>query len=97
MLLFPLYYNIISLISLKITQKFHLLLDFAKNQGVFLYFKIRNSVWITKGSDNGDSGNRGSTVYIYIYNVSRDTHYVFLWELIFCLIHSIQTAENTPG
>ena len=66
MLLFPLYYNIISLISLKITQKFHLLLDFAKNQGVFLYFKIRNSVWITKGSDNGDSDNRGSTVYIYI-------------------------------
>ena len=24
-----------------------------------------------------------------------DTHYVFLWELIFCLIHSIQPAENT--
>ena len=95
MLLFPLYYNIISLISLKITQKFHLLLDFAKNQGVFLYFKIRNSVWITKGSDNGDSDNQGSTVYIH--NVSRDTHYVFLWELIFYLIHSIQTAENTPG
>ena len=27
----------------------------------------------------------------------RDTHYVFLWELISCTIHSIQTADNTHG
>ena len=30
-----------------------------------LLFKIQNSVRITEGSDNGDSDNRGSTVYIY--------------------------------
>ena len=62
MLLYPLYYNIISLRSLKITQAFHLLLGFAENQGVFWDFKIQNSVRITKGSDNGDSDNPGSTV-----------------------------------
>ena len=63
MLFFPLYCDIISLISLKIIQPFHLLLDFAENQGVFLYFKIQNSVWITEGSDNGDLDNQGSTVH----------------------------------
>ena len=63
MLFYPLYYNIINLTSIKITQAFHLLLDFAENQGVFLDFKIQNSVRITEGSDNGDSDNRGSTVF----------------------------------
>ena len=39
---YPLYYDIISLTSLKITKAFHLLLDFAENQGIFwdLKFKI---------------------------------------------------------
>ena len=59
---YSLYYYIISLISLKITQAFHLLLGFAENQSVFWDFKIRNSVRITEGSDNGDSDNRGPTV-----------------------------------
>ena len=62
MLFYPLYYDIISLTSLKIIQAFHLLLGFAENQGVFWDFKIQNSVRITKGSDNGDSDNQGSTV-----------------------------------
>ena len=62
---YPLYYDIISLTSLKIIQAFHLLLGFAENQGVFLDFKIQNSVRITEGSDNGDSDNRGSTVVQY--------------------------------
>ena len=53
---YPLYYDTI---SLKITQVFHLLLDFAENQGVFLGFKIQNSIRITEGSDN-----RGSNVYV---------------------------------
>ena len=44
----------ISLISLKITQAFHLLLGFAENQAVFWDFKIQNSIRITEGSDNGD-------------------------------------------
>ena len=61
---YPLYYDIISLTSLKITQVFHLLLDFAENQGVFLDFKIQNSVRITEGLDNGDSDNRGPTILI---------------------------------
>ena len=67
MLFYPLYYDIISLTNLKITQAFHLLLGFTENQGVFWNFKIQNSVRITEGSDNGDSDNRVSTVYIYIY------------------------------
>ena len=69
MLFFSLYYDILSLTSLKIIQAFHLLLGFVENQTVFWDFKIRNSVRITEGSDNGDSDNRGSTVYIrkYIY------------------------------
>ena len=67
-----LYYDIISLLSLKITQAFHLFLSFAENQGVFSNFKIQNSIRITKGSDNGDSDNRGSTVYIYtVLGVTR--------------------------
>ena len=49
------------IINLKITQAFHLLLDFAENQTVFWDFKIRNSVRITEGSDNGD--NQRPTVY----------------------------------
>ena len=59
MLIYLLYYNILSLPSLKITQEFQLLLGFAI---VFWDFKIQNSIGITVGSDNGDSGNRGSTV-----------------------------------
>ena len=67
MLFYSLYYDIISLISLKITQAFHLLLGFAENQSIFWDFKIRNGVQITEGSDNGDLDNQGPTVYIYIY------------------------------
>ena len=62
---YSLYYDILSLISLKITQAFHLLLGFAEHQPVFWDFKIRNSVRITEGSDNGDSDNRGPTVLRY--------------------------------
>ena len=51
------YYDMISLTSLKIIQVFHLSLGFAENQGVFWDFKIKNSVRITEGSDNGDSDN----------------------------------------
>ena len=60
MLLYPLYCNIISLTSLKITQVFHLLFGFAENQIIFWDFKIQNGVRITKGLDNGDSDNRDS-------------------------------------
>ena len=38
MLFYPVYYNIISLIRLKITQNFYLLLGFAENQIVILEF-----------------------------------------------------------
>ena len=41
-LFYPLYYDIISLTSLKIIQAFHLLLGFAENQGIFWDFKIQN-------------------------------------------------------
>ena len=62
MLFYPLYYDIISLTSLKTTQAFHLLFDFAENQIIFWDFKIRNSIRITEGSHNEDSDNPGSTV-----------------------------------
>ena len=64
MLLYPLYCDIISQTSLKITQAFHLLLGFAENYIVFWDFKIQNSVQIIEGSDNGDSDNLGPTIYI---------------------------------
>ena len=64
MLFYPLCYDIISLTSLKTTQVFHLLFDFAKNQIIFWDFKIQNSIRITEGLDNGDSDNQGSTVHI---------------------------------
>ena len=64
MLFSPLYYDISSLTSLKITKVFHLLLGFAENQTIYWDFKIQNSVQITEGSDNGDSDNRGSTVLL---------------------------------
>ena len=57
MFFYPLYYDIISLLSLKIAQVFHLSLPFAENQIVLWDFKIRNSVWVTEGSDNGESDN----------------------------------------
>ena len=75
MLVYPLYYDIISLTNLKITQAFYLLLGFVDNQIVIWYFKIPNSVRITEGLDN-----RGSTVLvdtklphynIHGYHVSR--------------------------
>ena len=59
MLFYPLYYDIISLTSLKVTQGFHFLLVLLKK-----YFNTQNSVWITEGLDNGDSNNRGPIVYI---------------------------------
>ena len=64
MLFYPLYYDIISLTSLKIIPTFHLLLDFTENQGIFWDFKILNSVRITEGSGNRDSDNRGPTVLL---------------------------------
>ena len=39
-----------------------MLLSFVENQTVLWDFKIRNSIRITEGSDNGDSDNRGPTV-----------------------------------
>ena len=65
MLFYPLYYNISSLTSLKITQAFHLLLGFADNQAIYWNFKIQNSVRITEGSDDRDSDNRGPTVLVW--------------------------------
>ena len=62
-LYYQLYYNIISLASLKFTQAFHLLLGFGENVFVFWNFKFQNSVCITEGSDSGDLDNRGSTVH----------------------------------
>ena len=74
MLFFSLYYDILSLTSLKITQTFHLLLGFVENQTVFWDFKIRNSVRITEGSDNGDSdNNRGPTVIADQYFLEYST------------------------
>ena len=61
-LFYPLYCDIISLTSLKITQVFHLLLGFAENQVVCRDFKIRNSNQIIEGLDNGDSDNQSPTV-----------------------------------
>ena len=64
LLFYSLYYDTLSLTSLKITQAFHLLLGFADNQTLFWDFKIQNSVRITKSSDNEDLDNRGPTVYV---------------------------------
>ena len=81
MLFYPLYYDILSQRSLKITQAFYLLLGFAKNQAIYWDSKIRNSVPITEGLDNRDSDNRGYTVYIHTY-----THtYYICYELFICM------------
>ena len=70
MLFYPLYYDTI---SLKITQVFHLLLDFAENQIVFWDLKIQNSVRITGVSDNGDLDNQGPTeLMIYALKIKHD-------------------------
>ena len=73
MLVYSLYYNIISPTNLKITQAFHLLLGFVENQIVFWYFKIQNSIRITDGLDN-----RGSTVLVDTmlphYNILHGYH-----------------------
>ena len=62
---YPLYCDIIiSLINLKITQAFHLLLGFTESQTIFWDFKIRNGVRITESSDNGDLNNRGRIVLV---------------------------------
>ena len=69
MLFYLLYYDTISQTSLKITQAFYLLLAFAENPIISWYFKIRNSVQITEGLDNGDSDNRGPTVVNISYKL----------------------------
>ena len=79
MLFYPLYCDIISLISLKITQAFHLSLGFAENQGVFWGFRTEISIWITEGSDNGDSDNRSSTVLGCIIKNNA-----------LCIVHTLQ-------
>ena len=56
-LIYPLYYDMISLASLIITVVvFHLLFGFAEKLIIFWEFKIRNSIWITncKSLDNRD-------------------------------------------
>ena len=75
----PLYYDIISLASLKITQAFHLLLDFGENQVVFRDFKIRNSIRITEGSDNGESDNQGPTVFAIVFVFVKFIVFVFVF------------------
>ena len=89
MLFYPLYYDIISVKSLKITQAFHLLLDYAENQGVFLDFKMQNSVQITKGSDNGDSYNQGSTVLLFL----NDSVYGYKTSTY----HTLHIVCNSPN
>ena len=81
-LFYPLYYDVTSLTSLKILQVFHLLLGFAENLIVPWYFKIRNSVWITEGSDNGDSDNRGPTVHAFPYCL----HYKYQYKNHACVL-----------
>ena len=71
-----LFFSLYCLISLKITQEFHLLLSFAESQAVFWHFKIRNGVRITEGLDNGDSDNQGPTVYIYLAIIVRMIQYI---------------------
>ena len=71
MLFYPLYYDIISLTTLRITQAFHLLLGFAKNKIFFWDFKIQNSVRITEGSDNEDLDNGGPTVMFLHITVNQ--------------------------
>ena len=79
---YPLYYDIISLRSLKITQAFHLLLGFGENQIIFWNFKIWNIVQITEGSDNGDSDNRGPIVFIISTSMGLDTRFSDrMWNL----------------
>ena len=70
-----------SLTSLKITQAFHLLIDFAENQDVFSDLKIQNSVWITEGSDNGDSDNRGSTVLNLVMKEKSPNHRIKICQI----------------
>ena len=76
MLFYTLYYGIISLANLKITQAFHLLLGLAETSIVSRYFKIQNSVQITGGLDNGDSDNRGSTVLTIFIHIKADLIYM---------------------
>ena len=66
----------ISLTNLKITQAFHLLLGLAENSIFSWYFKIQNSVRITRGSDNGDSDNRGSTVLTIFIHIKAELIYM---------------------
>ena len=71
MLFYSLYYDIISLTTLRITQAFHLLLGFAKTKILFWDFKIQNRIQITEGSDNKDLDNGGPTVMFLHITVNR--------------------------
>ena len=87
-LFYPLYYDVISLRSLKITQAFHLLLSYAENQIVIWDFKIQNSVRITEGSDNGDSDNRGPTVHRYV--IAFHTYIAARFNALIAIIYMYQ-------
>ena len=64
---------VLSLTSLKITD-ISFITQFCRKSIVFWDFKIKNSVRITEGSDNGDSDNRG-LLYIYTYNIAQASSY----------------------
>ena len=66
MLFYPLHYDIIRLNKSKNHTGISFITWFAENQIVLWDFKIRDSIQITEGSDNGDSDNQGSTVYVCI-------------------------------
>ena len=61
-LFYPLYCDIMSLTSLKITSTFDLLLEFAENGIGILKFKRVTSICTIKDLDNGDLDNRSPTV-----------------------------------
>ena len=62
-LFYPLYHDITSLTSLKVTEAFHLLATgFCRKSSCLLGFQTQNNAHITEGSGNGDSNNWGPTV-----------------------------------
>ena len=63
MLFFPPYCDIINVASKNHTD-ISFITWFCRKSNYFWDFKNKNSVRITEGLDNGDSDNRGPTVYM---------------------------------
>ena len=84
MLFYSLYYDIISLTNLKISQEFHLLFDFAENIYICTYVYVRDNVVM--------AGKLINECFLrWVHGSGWFVHYRYHWAKVF--LHSIRLGH----